>query len=213
MNTTINRLVESFGEILASPDLGAKGKSGSIEDAAHDIAPLARMFQAMFGMPCPPSLQPGLVLADISVTWEYSGEVSGEVQLRHLPSAMHRLLDDSLLNLVVDGHQLCDMRIIDAVTDNAGPLHTLIEVGGGKVSEQLFLFDSPDLELLELRYDAYLEMAAATRGIIYWQYLFCDRGLTHSASRTLQAELAFLTSRFPAPELEMLERRLRERSE
>lgn len=214
MRATVQRLLDSFREILASPDLAAHGRVGSPDQPIPDLGDVPELFVGMFGMPCPPSLQPGLILPDIvSVTWEHGREVSGEVQIWNLLSTMHRTLDDSLHTVTVDGHRLGDMRIADAVLDKAGPLHTLFEVRDGMISEQLFLFDSRELRRIELTYAAYLDMAAATRGIIYWQYLFCDRKLPRTVEEVLSAELAFLESRFPAAEHGLLRERLRERSE
>jgi hypothetical protein len=213
MHPTVKRLLDSFRQLLATPDLAAGGTAGSSDQPSPDVGEAAALFADLFGMPCPLSLQPGLLLPSaVSVTWQYSRDVSGEVQLSNLLSSMHRTLDASLLNVTVDGHLLGDMRIADAVLDNAGPLHTLFEVRDGRISEQLFLFDSRELRRIELSYDAYLDMAAATRGIVYWQYLFCERRVTPGMAQVLSAELEFLEARFPEPELDTLRRRLRERS-
>jgi len=212
MRTTVQRLLDSFREILASSDLAAQGRAGSADQPIPDMADLAELFAGMFGMLCPPSLQPGLILPDmVSVTWEHDREVSGEVQISNLLGSMHRVLDESLHAVIVDGHQLGDMRIADAVLDTAGPLHTLFEVRDNMIFEQLFLFDSRELGRIDLTYDAYLDMAAATRGIAYWQYLFVDRRVTPTVAQVLSAELAFLESRFPAAEHGLLRERLRER--
>lgn len=212
MSASVQRLLDSFREILASSDLAAQGRAGSPDQPIPDLGDLPELFAGMFGMPCPRSLQPGLILPDmVSVTWEHDREVSGEVQISNLLGAMHRTLDDSLQTKTVEGHRLGDMRIADAVLDKAGPLHTLFEVRDGKISEQLFLFDSRELCRIELTYAAYLDMAAATRGIIYWQYLFCDQQILPTVEEVLSAELAFLESRFPAAEHGLLRERLRER--
>jgi len=213
MDATVQRLFDSFRQVLASPDLAAEGNAGSPEQAIPDIAELAEIFEGMYGMPCPRSLQPGLVLPDrVSVKWQYSRDVSGEVQISNHLGSMHRTLDASLQTVTVDGHRLGDMRIADAVTDMAGPLHTLFEVAGGMISEQLFLFDSRELRRIELSYADYLDMAATTRGIVFWQYLFSDRRVNPTMAKVLSAELAFLESRFPTPDLDALRRRLHERS-
>jgi len=214
MHATVQRLLDSFLQILANPELAPEGYAGGPEWTPSDVDKSAAMFAKLFAMPCPLSLQAGLILPDpVSVKWQYSLDILGEVQLSNLYSAMYRTLDASLLTETVDGYLLGDMRIADAVTDHAGPLHTLFEIRNGRISEQLFLFDSRELRRLELSYDAYLDMAAATRGIIYWQCLFCDWWIAPRMAQVLSAELDFLESRFPTTELDTLRRRLRERSE
>ena len=214
MNTSAPHLLDTFRQLLVTPDLAAEGDAGNLVAEDADIQELAKTFEMIIGKPCPRSLQPALLLPDIVfVKWKLNQDVSGEVQIANPFMAVDRKLDPSLQDWTLDGHQLANMRIADAVTDLAGPLHTLFEVTEAGISEDLFLFDSRELRRLELSYADYLDKAAASRGIIYWQYLFCERRVTQPMAQVLSAELDFLEQRFPGPAIDDLQQRLRKRSE
>src|SRR5262245_57988219 len=137
MNARVQRLLSAFRDILTSADLAAKGGVGSPEQPILEVAELIEMFEGMNGVPCPRSLQPGLVLPHpVSVRWQFNQDVSGEVNIRNVFSTMHRTLDPSLQTVVVNGHLLGNMRIADEVVVKAGPLHTLFEVEGGRIAEK-----------------------------------------------------------------------------
>jgi hypothetical protein len=214
MNGTVKRLVASFQEILASSDLSPEGTTGDAGGATSDLAAAAQLFADLNGMPCPQSMQPGLVLpTEVAVRWQASEGIGGEVRIASLLLAFHATLDASLEDTTLAGHRLADMRIADSVLAKAGPLYTLFEVKDDRISEQLFLYDQKELLPLELTYDRYLEMAAASRGLVFWQTLFCDQRMLPGEGERLSAGLSFLEKRFPAPELSELSQRLRQRSD
>ena len=96
MNTVVKQLLDSFRQLLATPELAAQGDVDSPDPAAPDVGETAALFADLFGTSCPPSMQPGLLLPDlVSVTWQYNRDVSGEAQLSNLFRSMHRRLDAS----------------------------------------------------------------------------------------------------------------------
>jgi hypothetical protein len=209
----VKRLIGSFQEILAIPELKPEGTLDVPEDSVGDIDVVAETFGPMFGMECPRSMRVGLGLPDtVSVRWQHDPNVSGEVNIVDLLGSMHSTFDPSLHREVIGGHRLGDLRIVDSVVVKAGPLHTVFEVLNGHISEQLYFFNARDLYPLELRYDAYLEMAGMTRAIVYWQYLFCSGRIAPPEMRVLAAGLDFLDARFPRTDRGELRERLRQRT-
>ena len=206
------RLVAACRATAADPELQVEFELSREARDEGELARLIRLFATYRRFPCPPPLQPGLLLPGRLVLAWRCGEVGGEIDVVDVMAAMDRLVDVDLADTVVDGRRLGDLRVIDQVVREAGPYFTVVQIEGGVVVPQLLFTDLREVLPLELDYGTYLEKAALTRGILRWQELFLNVDLKRDAIPVLRAGLALLHDRFPAPGLDDLEARLRARS-
>jgi hypothetical protein len=214
MNQSDTSLLKSIRELEMVPNIDIEFDRGVLSYTPPALADAVELYADMFGFQCPPSMRSGLLLPDtIDVRWQYGEAVAGEMQIANPLVAMHRQLDDSLLDWTLDDHKLVNMRVADQVLVNAGPFYILFEVSSHGPSEQLFLFDTRILRPMTLDYSSYLGVAGVTKSIVYWQYLYCAMRVTPAEARRLKSGVDFIAERFPALSLDDVQRRLRERSD
>lgn len=210
------RLLDVARTLLTDPAWAASGSAGSPESDATDpdesVQRMAAMFERRFKLPCPPSFHEGLLLPDrVEIRWQ-AGEIAGEIMIRNPLMSLKRTLDPSVMDWTLEGVPLAETRILDQVTDNAGPFWIVFRITKTEVDPTLYLFDQRDLWTLRIDFNAYLEMAALTRGIVFWQFLFCDDAMPPDVTKALQEGLQHLRKRAADPGLDELDRRLKERS-
>jgi hypothetical protein len=202
--------------LLAEPEWSAEGEAGTADQdptkPEDTIGRMAMLFEGMYEAPCPDSFRSALVLPDrVDVRWRRS-DAAGEFKIGNPLMARERMLDESVLDWTLDGVLLRETRILDDVVDYAGPLSTLFRMRPGVVEPTLYLFDTRDLLTLELSYDSYLDWAAVSRGLVFWQRLFCETGLSPDKAKSLGDGLRLLAQLAPDSGLVELEQRLKDRS-
>jgi hypothetical protein len=216
MNDVLLDLRQAVRELRSYSDLTINA-----EDVGLDEAPLADVeenveaFREMFGFGCPETLKPGLALPDLlSIDWQSGAIVSGEFELSNHFLTMNRTVDETLCDWVMKGIRLGDMRIVDAAVMHGGPIHVLVPASPSGLAEQLYVFNTREIFELELNYTDYLRQLSLSKGITYWQYLFC-RGMRLSGfeKQILRQELAFVQSAFPGPDYQALQARWTEKSQ
>jgi hypothetical protein len=211
MDEPIASLMKSIRELRTAPDVNLELDT-DIGDLPSRVEAEA-LYADLFGFDCPPSMRSGLQLPDaVEIRWQHGETIAGEMRIANPIVAMHRQLDESLLDWTVDGRKLANMRVVDEVLVKAGPLYTLFEVGSRGPSEQLFLFDTRRLRSLALDYAGYLDAAGTSKSIVYWQYLYCDMLLTPAEAKRLAEAIDFLAKFAPQRPLDGLRQRLGERS-
>lgn len=211
-----DRLLAAVQLLLAEPAWAAEGE---VPAAARDtqnrestVRAMETLFEKFYEAPCPESFRNALILPDrVDLRWRRES-VAGEIKIGNPLAVRKRKLDESVLDWTLGGTTLRDTRILDDVVDYAGPLSVLFRIGAQVVEPTLYLFDSRELRKLELTYDAYLDWAAVSRGIVFWQYLFCDDTNTPDVAKALEAGLALLALAAPDERLEDLGERLRRRT-
>ncbi len=173
-------------------------------------------FQLLFQYECPASFRVGLFFPDtISVSWksENNDKISGEFSLNNIFLAVDKTLDESLHEWQFKEIKLADMRIMDSVIFNGEPIYTLIHLGSSGIAENLYTFNTRELFLMELNYEEYLKKMIQTKGIIYWQYLFCrEMQLTGYEKAVIKEEIKFLETTFVNKSYEELWFKLEEKS-
>jgi hypothetical protein len=199
MKDVLEGLTESIRELSADARLTVNSNySGPDAESGADGGDLPDIFEQLYGYPCPESLKAGLYLPDtVEVDWKLDDRVSGEFSLSNALMTMHRTLDESLHSWTLKGIKLSETRFVDAVVLHGGPIYTLIVVNDEGISEQLYLFDTRELFELELSYEEYLRTLSLTKGITYWQYLFCgEMRLGAFEKAVLDEEITFLQKKF-----------------
>ena len=199
MRTLLTRLDASI-QALYRPEISVDANYTGLDELLLESADeVMANFQLLQGYECPNSFKAGLILSDIiAINWRHNKQVAGEFSLTNLFLSMSRILDESLQDWQFEDIKLSDMRIVDETLLNGGPLYTLILTSQTSLSEQLYLFDTREMFKLELDYQNYLEQVILTKGIIDWQYLFCqDRRLSGLEKATLEKAIQFLEKTFP----------------
>lgn len=169
------------------------------------------LFEGTYGAPCPESFRDALALPDhVELRWRRDG-VAGEFKIGNPLMVSERRLDESVLDLTLDGILLRDTRILDYVADYASPHTVLFKVQSGTIEPTLYLFDFEELRTLEFTYDLYLEWAAVSRGIVFWQFLFCDDRIRSDIAEVLDKGIDLLRRVAPDPGLDELAERLDKR--
>jgi hypothetical protein len=93
--------------------------------------------------------------------------------------------------------QLKDTRLFDWYGQNGGPIHALLRVIDGRLDDNVLIFNERDLFQSGLTCDTYLKEVARTKGVFYWQYLYCkDKKLQPFEVAALERGLNFLESTF-----------------
>lgn len=208
-------LARSIDELRASPHVRI----------AHDEADLSAgpepgefgpevTFPEDFGYACPPTMVPGLYLPDeVSVDWRHADRIAGDWSLSNHLFTRRRLLDDSVLDQTLGGIRLGDTRVVDAALRQGEPIYTLVHAPDGRLSDRLYVYDTRELFPMEIAYDAYLRALSVTKGILYWQFLYC-RGLRLRGFErdVLGGEIEFLRAEFPTRSYDEVEAKWREKS-
>ncbi len=213
--TPAKRLLSDIRAVLTDPLWHAEGDAGDpsndVPDTPQECTDQADFFAALAGAPAPHALLPALVLPDmVRLRWQRNG-AAGEMALSNPLFSLGRKLDDSLLEQKVNGVPLGELRILDAVTDLAGPHYVVFRVGPDRVDPQLLLFDLREMLPLAIDFAGYLEAAGATRGILFWQHLFTDWRLTSDREHCLRSGLEVL-HRSGVERLEALDRLFKQRT-
>ena len=209
------RFLFDIRAVLADPYWHAEGDAGDpandVPDTPQERADLANFFAALAGKPAPDAILPALVLPDIvRLRWQRDG-AAGEMAISNPIYSLGRRLDDSLLAEKIDGIPLGELRILDAVTDLAGPFYVVFQAGPDRVDPQLLLFDLREILPLQIDFTCYIETAAAARGILFWQHLFTHRKLTQDRARHLRSGLELL-HRSGVEGVDALDRLLKQRT-
>ncbi|MGY4404085.1 hypothetical protein [Bradyrhizobium sp. USDA 3315] len=93
--------------------------------------------------------------------------------------------------------QLKNTRLLDWYALNGGPIHALLRVIDGRLDDNVLIFNEKELFQSELTCDTYLKEVARTKGVFYWQYLYCkDKSLQPFEVAALERGLDFLESAF-----------------
>jgi hypothetical protein len=215
MREILDGLAEVIRELSADSRLALNSNDEGLDDEGRaDAGDLPEMFEQLYGYPCPETLKAGLYLPDtLSADWKLDDIVSGEFSLSNIFLTIHRTLDESLHQWTLKDISLSETRFVDAVVLHGGPIYALIVLTGEGISEQLYLFDTREMFELELSYEEYLRTLILTKGIIYWQYLFCrERRLAAFEKSVLDKEITFLQTTFPNRDYQQLTAKLTEKS-
>ena len=102
-----------------------------------------------------------------------------------------------------------ETRSIDYAAYSGRGIHALLRVQDDHLLDDVLLFDGRHVYPMGLAYLAYVEMVRLTRGIAYWQFLFCQ-GADVGAPRkeTIRQGLELLETTFPDEDYSDLKRRL-----
>jgi len=214
MNDVLSKLGQSIRELRSYQHLTVSGDDEGLEEVSlADLGELTHAFREMFGFGCPETLQVGLALPDLlSVNWQADPKVSGELALSNHFLTMNRTIDESLSDRVMKGVKLGDTRILDAVVLHGGPIHVVVPTSRAGLGEQLYVFNTREMFELEIDYTEYLRQLSFSKGVTYWQYLFCrNLRLTGFEKAVLQQELAFLQLAFPAGDYQRLQAKWNEK--
>jgi hypothetical protein len=216
MTDVLSDLRQTIRELRSHPHLTVNVDDMGLDEATlADIGENTEAFREMYGFGCPETLQPGLALPDLlSIDWKSGDKVSGEFALSNLFLTMNRTVDESLRDWVMKGIRLGDMRIVDAVVLHGGPIHVLVPASPSGLAEQLYVFNTREMFELELNYTDYLRQLSLSKGITYWQYLFCQgMKLSGFEKEVLRQELAFVQSAFSGHAYQTLHARWTEKSQ
>jgi hypothetical protein len=139
----------------------------------------------------------------LGIYWKVPGEgdgndLYGEFYLRTpLFFARSNLLPEILQVQEHSGIDLREVRELDTYAFNAGPIHALMRVVGQKLEDHIYVFNERDVFNSDLDCTTYLKTIVRTRGILYWQYLYCkDKKLQPFEVAALERGLNFLESTF-----------------
>jgi hypothetical protein len=216
MSRATQNLVSRYRSILNDPDWHAQGDTGADEEdgtgSEKQIGEMAELFQMIAGQDCPKEFRTALLLPELLKTRWRRGDVAGEIAISSPIKSLERRLDESLLERKVEGVALADLRIIDAVTDFAGPYFTVFQKTDTSISSTLYLFDNRDLRKMDVNLETYIDLATASLGVVFWQFLLCEGKLTPDKSKALIDGLSELRASTDEPMLDELDRRLAERT-
>ncbi len=122
------------------------------------------------------------------------GEFLLQTPLRFGPDST---LPDTFQDMKFGALQLRDTRVLDWYGYNGGPVHALLRVIDQRLDDKVWIFDERNLFESELVCSDYLRELARTKGVFYWQYLYCkDRRLQPFEVAALERGLSFLESAF-----------------
>ncbi|MCV9961722.1 hypothetical protein OIU34_07380 [Pararhizobium sp. BT-229] len=140
---------------------------------------------------------------ELGAYWIYQGKagtkVSGEFVLcSPLVFMMESRLDEAFFDEPYDGIDLRETRSIDYAAYSGRGIHALLRVQKDRLIDNVLLFDGRHVYAMGLAYLDYVEMVRLTRGIAYWQFLFCQ-GADIGAPRieTIRQGLELLAATFP----------------
>lgn len=161
------------------PDLEVlRAKAFLVDGFAEKEASLRRLTAGSTDVECPDEILTGLEIdTELAVYWKHrsQADVAGEFIL---PSPFMFLdesrLDPVFLDEVHEGIQLRQTRTVDYAGYSGRGSHALLEVRDGKIVDEVLLFDERRLFRMGVRYLEYVSLVRLTRGIEYWQLLYCE---------------------------------------
>jgi hypothetical protein len=164
------------------------------------------VFKEQYGLECPPGLEDALFISDeLFVYWknkekEESKILAGEFHLRSpFLFASESELNDVFKHKKYDSIDLEETRVFDYYPYNGGPIHALLKVEGGTLRDEVLIFNEEDVFRTSLTYQTYLAALHVTKGVIYWQYLYCQRIKAKDyEKKQLKRGLDFIEAQFSA---------------
>jgi hypothetical protein len=179
-------------------------------------ASLRRLVSAVSDVVCPPAVLEGLQIdTELSLYWKHDdGTKRGAIGEFILPSPLIFMLESRLSDVFFDekydGVDLRNTRTIDYSGYTAKGIHALLEVKRSKLVDDVILFDERQVFRLHMTYLEYMALIRRTRGIEYWQLLYCD-GIDKDNPRleTIDRGLKVLRHEFPEEDFSDLLERLR----
>lgn len=212
-----------FVEIAAEIERLRGSASFEVEFWARDLLPPGQMTAAktaaalqFLPFECPPTVARSVEIAkELAAYWkprtsQGKHAVTGEFFLRPvLTFGLDNEIASVFKTREYDGIDLETTRVFDYYHRNGGPIYALLQVVGSALDDKVLVFDEDNVYRTSLRYDTYLQKVRLTRGLLFWQYLFCER-VTVDPGRVqrLRRGLSFLEAEFPGDDYSDLWKRL-----
>lgn len=209
---------ELSGQIRAlqrSPAIEVRFHNSTLADEAK-AARVRRTLASIFDLEVAPSVAESVRIADnLYVYWKQKDApdddaVFGEFYLSTvLLFGPENELNAAFKSKTFDGMDLNDTRVFDHYKYNGGPIYALVPVRNGRIEEDVLIFNEKRLLKTALTYPTYLEALRLTRGVRFWQYLFCENPRVEPYEiDALAGGLAFIAQVFPGDDYRDLRLRL-----
>jgi hypothetical protein len=203
MNDIKAKFVSMFSELKQTTDLKIIDIDDNVVSEDSDVLSfMVRKIQRA-GIEFPDDFTDIMDMNGIKVFWQYGDPViiAGEFHLSSLNQALI-YNDDKLWNDKMPAEKIDiikDFRIFD---DHPGAGDAKLAAFRLKDSgfTEIWYFDRGDIRKMNLDYRGYLEATADLKGIIDWQYLFCEPDYSASElsdiKTKLESHLNFLSTHF-----------------
>jgi hypothetical protein len=148
-----------------------------VDDFAAKAKDLKELMEMTTEVECPVELLPALEMSDrLAVYWKHTAaDVAGEFVLRSpLIFMMESAFDPEVSDETFNGVKLGETRTVDYAAYSGHGWHAVLEVKGGKLIDEVLFFDSRQMYRMRMSYIEYISLASLTRGIEYWQLLYCE---------------------------------------
>jgi hypothetical protein len=180
------------------------------------VVHLREMLTAIFKLEAAAQVEELLRIDDsLHVYWKRKGAsednaVFGEFHLRTpILFGPKNDLNETYKSKKYDGVNLHDTRVFDYYAYNGGPIYSLLPVHNGRIDDTVLVFNEKAVFSTTLTCSAYLEQLRRTRGVLFWQYLFCKDAKVESYELdALKRGLEFIARVFPKDDFSDLQRGL-----
>lgn len=198
--SVVDRLIEVAQAIGKTPDVDVHYADIELLDGSTDsLWTLVTGRQEQL----PAVLRDMLRIGDrLGVSWQSKSEVDGQPVLGEFflrsPLALvsGNALPEALQERKAAGIDLRNVREFDFQPRSSGPIHALLPVEAGSITDRIFIYDEVEALPSELTCASYLEALTRTRGIFFWQYLYCDKRIEPIDVRVIASGLRFLEEAF-----------------
>lgn len=175
---SLEKIVDAIHDLKARRGFVVmRSKSRLVDDFASKAKDLRELAEMTTDIECPAAILPALEISDeLAVYWKHAAaKVAGEFILRSpLVFMVESGFDTAVLEETFDGVKLGETRTVDNAGYSGHGWYALLEVRDGKLVDEVLFFDSHHMYRMGISFAEYISRACLTRGIEYWQLLYCE---------------------------------------